>query len=76
VTQPTDAQALTRLTLALSTQYTIERELGGGLSRVFLAYETALGRAVVVKVLTPELARLVAVIRGYGLDPATFRVSP
>src|SRR5204863_9972502 len=37
--------------------YVLERELGGGgMSRVFLAHETALGRNVVVKVLLPELA--------------------
>ncbi len=42
---------------ALGTAYTIERELGGGgMSRVFLADEAALGRKVVVKVLRPELA--------------------
>jgi serine/threonine-protein kinase len=42
---------------ALGTAYTIERELGGGgMSRVFLASEAALGRSVVVKVLRPDLA--------------------
>ena len=46
-----------RLQRALGTAYTIERELGGGgMSRVFLADEAALGRRVVVKVLRPELA--------------------
>lgn len=36
--------------------YRIERELGGGgMSRVFLATEAALGRRVVIKVLSPEL---------------------
>ncbi len=41
---------------SLGTAYTLERELGGGgMSRVFLATETALGRSVVVKVLPPEL---------------------
>jgi tRNA A-37 threonylcarbamoyl transferase component Bud32/tetratricopeptide (TPR) repeat protein len=40
----------------LGTTYTLERELGGGgMSRVFVAEETRLGRKVVVKVLTPEL---------------------
>ncbi len=45
------------LRATLADRYTIERELGGGgMSLVFLARETALGRAVVVKMLTPELA--------------------
>jgi len=42
---------------ALGDAYSIERELPrGGMSRVFLATETALGRRVVIKVLAPELA--------------------
>jgi len=42
---------------ALGAAYTIERELPrGGMSRVFVATETALGRHVVIKVLMPELA--------------------
>jgi len=46
-----------RLQSALGSAYVIERELGGGgMSRVFLAHETALGRHVVVKVLPPETA--------------------
>src|SRR5688500_1934506 len=46
-----------RLQRALGAAYTIERELGGGgMSRVFVADEAALGRKVVVKVLRPELA--------------------
>ena len=46
-----------QLQSTLSGAYTIERELGGGgMSRVFLADETRLGRKVVVKVLSPELA--------------------
>ena len=45
----------------LGAAYTLERELGGGgMSRVFLAEETALGRRVVVKVLPPELAHAVS----------------
>ncbi|MEO7455254.1 MAG: protein kinase [Gemmatimonadaceae bacterium] len=44
------------LQATLSGTYTLERELGGGgMSRVFVATETALGRSVVVKVLPPEL---------------------
>ncbi len=45
------------LAAALGRQYRIERELsGGGMSRVFVAEELALGRRVAVKVLPPELA--------------------
>lgn len=45
-----------RLRQGLSGTYRLERELpGGGMSRVFLAEEIALGRQVVVKVLPPEL---------------------
>jgi eukaryotic-like serine/threonine-protein kinase len=41
----------------LGSAYRLERELGGGgMSRVFLAEETSLGRKVVVKVLPPEVA--------------------
>ena len=43
------------LQAALGDGYTLERELGGGgMSRVFVAQEHALGREVVVKVLSPE----------------------
>ena len=43
-----------RLTAAVADRYTIERELGGGgMSRVFVALEHALGRRVVIKTL-PE----------------------
>src|SRR6266702_3482029 len=46
-----------RLHTTLSDAYHLERELGGGgMSRVFLAEELALGRRVVVKVLSPDLA--------------------
>jgi serine/threonine-protein kinase len=49
---------------ALQGAYTIERELGGGgMSRVFLATEQALRRRVVIKVLSPELARGVSADR-------------
>jgi tetratricopeptide (TPR) repeat protein/tRNA A-37 threonylcarbamoyl transferase component Bud32 len=45
------------LQATLTGSYTLERELGGGgMSRVFLADELRLGRKVVVKVLSPELA--------------------
>ena len=40
----------------LGSSFTVERELGGGgMSRVFVAYDQALERRVVVKVLSPEL---------------------
>ena len=48
---------LERLQPALGNSYRLERELGGGgMSRVFIAQETALGRKVVMKVLPPDLA--------------------
>src|SRR5215217_7272323 len=41
----------------LSGSYKLGRELsGGGMSRVFVAEDSALGRSVVIKVLAPELA--------------------
>src|SRR3989475_4809590 len=50
-----DLQA--RLQVALGPGFRIDKELGGGgMSRVFLAQERALGRPVVVKVLPPEMA--------------------
>src|SRR5918911_2181860 len=52
------------LQAALGAAYTLERELGGGgMSRVFLAEETALGRAVVIKVLPPEMSGAVSAER-------------
>ena len=53
----TRADLETRLQAALGSTYRIEKELGGGgMSRVFVAEETRLGRNVVVKVLPPEMA--------------------
>lgn len=50
-------ELLGQLEQALGTTYRLVRELGGGgMSRVYLAEETALGRQVVIKVLPPELA--------------------
>ena len=49
---------------SLGAAYTIERELGGGgMSRVFVATEQALGREVVVQVLPPEMAAGVSIER-------------
>ena len=46
-----------KLQSSLGSAYTITRELGGGgMARVFVADEEALGRKVVVKVVAPELA--------------------
>jgi eukaryotic-like serine/threonine-protein kinase len=51
------AELRDQLQANLGSTYRLERELGGGgMSRVFLAEERALGRRVVVKVLPPELA--------------------
>jgi eukaryotic-like serine/threonine-protein kinase len=50
----TDVSA--RLHASLGGLYTIDRELdGGGMSRVFVATENALGRAVVIKIIAPDL---------------------
>ena len=55
---------LDQLQQTLTPAYTLERELGGGgMSRVFVAEEHALGRKVVVKVLPPETAADVNVDR-------------
>jgi serine/threonine-protein kinase len=46
------------LQAALGDRYRLERELGGGgMSRVYLAEEVALGRRVVIKLIPPELAQ-------------------
>jgi tetratricopeptide (TPR) repeat protein len=51
------AELLERLQAAVGDGFRIERELGGGgMSRVFLADETRLGRRVVIKLLPPEAA--------------------
>ncbi|HXY30086.1 MAG TPA: serine/threonine-protein kinase, partial [Gemmatimonadaceae bacterium] len=53
-----------RLQATLGSAYTLEQELGGGgMSRVYAATETALGRKVVVKLLPPDLAEGVSVER-------------
>ena len=53
-----------QLQSALGDSYTIERELpGGGMSRVYLATETALGRRIVIKTLPPETEAHVAIER-------------
>ena len=52
------------LQASLGSTFTIERELGGGgMSRVFVADDTALGRKVVIKVLPPEMAASVSIDR-------------
>jgi eukaryotic-like serine/threonine-protein kinase len=53
-----------QLQAALGTGYAVTRELGGGgMSRVFVAGEIALGREVVVKVLPSDMAAQVSIER-------------
>ncbi|MDP1861316.1 MAG: protein kinase [Gemmatimonadaceae bacterium] len=53
-----------KLHATLGAAYALERELGGGgMSRVFVADEVALGRKVVVKVVAPELVEGVSTER-------------
>ena len=53
-----------RLQAALGDTYRLLKELGGGgMSRVFLAEETRLGRQVVIKVLPPEMGAAVNIER-------------
>jgi serine/threonine-protein kinase len=47
----------------LGAAFLLEREFRGGMSRVFVARETALGRTVVLKVLPPDLAASLSVER-------------
>ena len=59
-----DSELRARLQAVLSDSYQIERELsGGGMSRVFVALERALGRQVVIKVLPSDLAASVSIER-------------
>ncbi len=51
------------LQAALGDAFTLDRELGGGLSRTFLASERALARWVVVNALAPELLAEISVER-------------
>ena len=58
------ADLRSQLQTSLGAAYTLERELGGGgMSRVFVAREAALGRDVVIKVLPPEMAAAVSIER-------------
>ena len=53
-----------QLGAALGPAYTIERELeGGGMSRVFVAFDDVLQRRVAVKVLPEHMAAAVSVAR-------------
>ena len=53
-----------RLQRALGPQYTLGRELGGGgMSRVFVARDEPLGRDVVVKLFSPDVAQELSVER-------------
>ena len=53
----TGADLFAQLQVSLGSSYDVEREIGGGgMSRVFVARERSLGRAVVIKVLPSDLA--------------------
>ena len=53
-----------QLQASLGEAYALERELtGAGMSRVFVAEETALGRRVVIKVLSSELSGSISIAR-------------
>jgi eukaryotic-like serine/threonine-protein kinase len=53
-----------QLQSTLGDKLILEQELGGGgMSRVFVAHESSLGRKVVVKVLPPEMAAAVSIDR-------------
>ena len=59
-----DAGLRDRIQSALGDAYRLQRELGGGgMSRVFVAEETALGRTVALKVLSPELSAGISIER-------------
>src|SRR5438105_1490452 len=63
-TAPDDDTFRDTIAAALAPSYQLGRELtGGGMSRVFVAEEPALGRTVVLKVLPPELAAGLSVER-------------
>jgi tetratricopeptide (TPR) repeat protein len=58
------ADLLGQLQSHLEGTYRVERELGGGgMSRVFLAHEIALGRRVVLKIFPPEFAAVLSADR-------------
>jgi eukaryotic-like serine/threonine-protein kinase len=63
LSQHTTVDLRTRVQQSPSGSYTVDRELGGGMSRVFVADEPRLGRKVVVKVLSHDLAAAMSATR-------------
>ena len=64
IPEPPLTDTVAQLRAALAGHYLLDRELGGGgMSRVFVARETALDRQVVVKVLPPDLAAVLSADR-------------
>jgi Tol biopolymer transport system component len=65
--RPTFASMLESLTAALADRYTIGRELGaGGMGTVYLARELKHDREVALKVLRPEIASHIGVVRFFN----------
>ncbi len=63
MSQPPQIDLRDQLQQVLGDTYRLERELPGGMSRVFVAEEIALARKVVIKVMPPETAAAVNIAR-------------
>jgi len=69
---PLQARLLQRLRAATSGEFEILREIGnGGMARVYLARELALGRQVAVKVLSPLFSEYPEIVRRFQHEART-----